>query len=108
MSQTLSPRASAPARSRPAGWLAAALAVSCGLVAASLATPAVGAEGIKWQEVEQALGHKGEVTEGLFKATSPRTDLNVRLFFLHFWGTGDPTELAAGLKGALARTNVVR
>jgi hypothetical protein len=31
-----------------------------------------------------------------------------RLFFMHFWGTGEPTRLATGLKAALAQTNVAR
>jgi len=29
-----------------------------------------------------------------------------RLFFMHFWGSGDPLALARGLRGALDRTNV--
>ena len=32
-------------------------------------------------------------------------DEEPRLFFLHFWGHGDPAALAEGLRAALARTN---
>ena len=29
-----------------------------------------------------------------------------RLFFMHFWGLGDPTRIAEGLKAALAKVAV--
>jgi Domain of Unknown Function (DUF1259) len=50
-----------------------------GFLALALPVAAAGALPIDWQAVEQALGHEGEVRDGVFKATFPRTDLDVRV-----------------------------
>jgi hypothetical protein len=50
-----------------------------GLIALALPTAAMGADRVDWQAVEQALGHEGEVRDGVFRATFPRTDLDVRV-----------------------------